>query len=117
MYPFSYCILVLLSVFLVIHLQQFKVEKFLFQETETILKQEYYLLCAVKKLEAQLQEDSGIGAGTYSYQEGKVVFSKEDLGPTVKFTLTLTLNNGVQAQGFSYYDKALKKMVKWVERK
>ena len=103
--------------FMVIHLQQFITEERLFQETETILKQEYYLLCAVKKLEGQLQGDASTSAGSYSFQEAKVVFSKEDLGTTAKYTLTLTLNNGVQAQGYSYYDKNLKKMVKWVERK
>jgi hypothetical protein len=117
MYPFSYSILVLLSLFLLINLQQLTIEKRLFQETETILKQEYYLLCAVKKLEGELQGNVNLGAGSYFYREGKVVFTKEDAGTTFKFTLTLTLNNGVQAQGYSYYDKNLKKMVKWVERK
>jgi hypothetical protein len=117
MYPFSYSVLVLLSLFLVIHLQQFTIEKRQFQETETILKQEYYLLSAVKKLEGQIQANPSISAGSYSYREGMVVFTKEDAGTTFKFTLTLTLNNGVQAQGYSYYDKNLTKMVKWVERK
>jgi hypothetical protein len=117
MYPLSHSMLILLTILISIHLHQFLAEKRLFQETETILKQEYYLLCAVKKLEAELQTNPTISNGTYPFKEGIVVFTKEDLGTTSKFTMTLTLANGIQALGFSYYDKNLLKMVKWVERK
>jgi competence protein ComGG len=117
MYPLSHSMLILVTILISIHLHQFLAEKRLFQETETILKQEYYLLCAVKKLEAELQTNPTISNGTYLFKEGIVVFTKEDLGTTSKFTMTLTLANGIQALGFSYYDKNLLKMVKWVERK
>lgn len=117
MYPLSFCFLLLISTFLVINIEQFLSEKRFHNETETILKQEFYYLSSVKKLENQLQEDANIGQGGFSYQDGRVEYTKEDLGTTIKFTLVVTLSSGVQVQGYSYYDKNLRKMVKWEENK
>lgn len=117
MYPLSLCLLLLISTFVIIHIEQFLSEKRFNQETETILTQEFYFSSAVKKLESQVQADSGLSSGVYYYQDGTVEFKKENIGTIAKFTLTLTLKSGVQAQGYSYYDENVRKMVKWVERK
>lgn len=116
-YPLSFTILLLASTFFAIYAQQYVIEKKLAHETESILKQEYLFLYSVRKLEVQLQNGEPImNTGVLNLTRGRVNFSKEDLGTTLKFTFTITLTTGEKAIGFAYYNKSLKKMIKWVEK-
>jgi hypothetical protein len=116
-YPISLCILVLMSMLVILESQQYLSEKRLAHETETILKQEYYFLLAARRLEGMLQrEEMPESSGVLSFHDANVTYVKEDLGPTLKISFTLILSSGERAVGFIYYDKTLKKMVKWVEK-
>ncbi|AGK54879.1 competence type IV pilus minor pilin ComGG [Bacillus sp. 1NLA3E] len=116
-YPLSLCMLLLFSTFVLLHTQLYLNEKKLAHETETILNQEYYLLSSVRKIESQLRNGEPINnSGVLSFREGKVDYIKEDLGVSLKITFTMTLNTGEKSIGFGYYDKNLKKMIKWVEK-
>jgi hypothetical protein len=116
-FPLSLCMLLLISTFVVIYTQQYLNEKKFAHETETILKQEYYFLVAVRKLETQLQNDEPIlNKGQYIMQKGRMDFTKEDLGTTLKFNFSLTLSTGEKAIGIAYYNKIQRKMIKWVEK-
>lgn len=114
-FPLSLCMLLLFSTFMIMSTQLYLNEKRLANETETILKQEYYFLNVVRKLEAQYQQGVTIGTGEFLFLDGKVSYTKEDIGTTLKVNLTLILNTGEQARGFVYFDKNSKKMIKWVE--
>jgi len=86
-------------------------------ESKTILNEEFYFLSSVRKIENQLRNGEPINnSGILSFKEGKVDYIKEDLGVSLKITFTITLNTGEKAVGFGYYDKNLKKLIKWVEK-
>lgn len=109
--------LLLLSTFLVIYTEQYLNEKRIVHQTQIILRQEYYFLHSVRKLENQLQNGETISiTGVFILQDGKADYIKEDLGTSFKITFTITLNSGEKALGFAYYDKNLKRVTKWVER-
>lgn len=116
-FPLSLCMLILVSTFVIVHTQLYLNEKKLTHETETILKQEYYYLYSVRKIETQLQNGELLqNSGVFSLQEGRVDFIKEDMGSSLKFTFNLTLFSGEKSVGFAYYNKTQKKMIKWVEK-
>jgi fatty acid-binding protein DegV len=114
-FPLSLCMLVLFSTFVIIGSQTYLNEKMLASETESILKQEYYFLHAVRKLESLYQSGEPIVTGELLYQDGRVSYTKEDIGTTLKVNLILTFNTGEQVKGYIYFDKNSKKVTKWVE--
>lgn len=109
--------LLLTSTFLIIYTDQYVNEKKILKETETILKTEYYFLYSVRKVESCLQNgELMLSSGEVSLQDGKMSYTIEDLGSTLKITFNLKLNSGETLIGFAYYNKNVKKMIKWVEK-
>lgn len=116
-YPITLCMLLLFSSLILIYTQQYLNEKKMAHESKTILNEEFYFLSSVRKIENQLRNGEPINnSGILSFKEGKVDYIKEDLGVSLKITFTITLNTGEKAIGFGYYDKNLKKLIKWVEK-
>jgi ComG operon protein 7 len=117
-FPLSYSLFLVLSVFLLIHAEQYLSEKKLLWETETILKQEYYMMSSVKKMEKMLQENPDlITQGIFQYTNGKVNYKTNHLtNSVIQTTFRLKLDSGEEFLGFGFYDKDLRKMIKWVEK-
>lgn len=115
-FPLSLSMIVIVSMFVVIHTEQYLIEKKIAYETEKILREEYYFLHSVRNLETKLLNGETItNSGGVILKDGRVDYLKEDLGATIKFTLTQTLSTGEKAVAFAYYDKNKKRMNKWVE--
>ncbi len=105
-FPLSLSMIVLVSMFTVIHTEQYLIEKKIAFETEKILKEEYYFLYSVRHLETKLQNDETLtNSGWFILKDGRVDYLKEDLGAAIKFTLTQTLSTGEKAVAFAYFDK------------
>lgn len=115
-FPLSLCLLLLFSTFLIIHTELYLNEKRIYHETETILKQEYCFLSAVRRLEEQMEINGTIGTGIYFLQDGTISYQEEDMGNTTKINLTLSLQSGEQGIAFLYFDKSSKKLIRWVEK-
>ncbi|PLR99922.1 competence type IV pilus minor pilin ComGG [Bacillus sp. T33-2] len=118
-YPVSICLLMFFSFTLVINLQQYVTEKRFNKETETILKQEYYMMGAVRQVERLLKDGTlqGSSGGTIQYRTGEVIYEIKPLtASTDQITFRLKLDTNEESIGFANYDKEMKKMTKWVER-
>ncbi|EIJ78845.1 hypothetical protein PB1_14844 [Bacillus methanolicus PB1] len=117
-FPLSYSLFLVLSVFLLIHAEQYLSEKKLLQETESILKQEYYMMSSVKKMEAMLQENPYLqSGGIFQYTNGKVYYKVNHVtNSIIQAAFELKLDSGEEFHGFCFYDKDLMKMIKWVEK-
>jgi ComG operon protein 7 len=117
-FPLSYSLFIVLSVFLLIHAEQYLTEKKLLRETESIFKKEYYMMSSVKKIEAMLQENPDLHTqGIFQYTNGKVDYEIYQItNSIIQTTFQLKLDTGEELVGYSFYDKDLMKMIKWVEK-
>lgn len=117
-YPLTLCLLILLSTTLTIQIEQYIVEKRMLNETENILKQEYYFLSTIEWLQSQLALSDPITmTGTLDYKDGQVSYTIVELSEKeleMKLALTMKRGNEVIA-GSAFYDKDLGKVVKWNE--
>ncbi|MCQ6278085.1 competence type IV pilus minor pilin ComGG [Bacillus sp. EB600] len=117
-YPLTLAILITFLIFFSIQVQQLLTERKMHQETKIILQQEYYMLTTVKKMEGKLQSGDLVETkGTFQFLNGYVDYQADlPSGSTQKITFTLHLHSGETAVGFGYFDKNLKKLVKWIEK-
>jgi hypothetical protein len=116
-YPLSLCLLVFFNAFLLLAIQQGLAERSFYKETETILAAEYYLLSSVKEAEKQMRDGNFPETGRFSYEKGEVAYRKKVLSPAVdEITFTLKLSSNEQWVTMAHYDKAQRKMVKWIEK-
>lgn len=118
-YPLTFLLVVLFSLFLAYFTEQYISEKRVFSETEKILQQEYYLVHAVKTIEAGLQRgDLSTLNGIMTYLGGEVSYAVVELSDQLlqmKFDGLLVTNE--QWGGEGLYDIEAGKMIKWVERR
>lgn len=117
-FPLSACFLLLFSSFFLIHVEIYLNEKKFYNETEEILRQEFYMLCAVQDIEKMLLLETTIPtSGVLHYESGSVYYVQSKLSDTVdQFIFTMPVNATEQITGTGIYDKTLKKMVKWTEK-
>lgn len=117
-YPLTFCVLLLAFVVLSIHFELYISEKRIIKESVTMLKQEYYFLSAMQWTEELfLQEDHGEVSGVYSFSDGEVSYHSVKVADSLyRVTFNLALKNLPEITGFGYYDKELKKMIKWNEK-
>jgi hypothetical protein len=87
-------------------------------ETETILKQDYYFLSTIELLQSQLAlSDPIITTDSLDYSDGQISYTIVELSEReleIKLVLTMNRGNGV-IKGSAFYDKDLGKIVKWNE--
>jgi hypothetical protein len=117
-YPLLLMMIVLMNLFFTAQMQFYLSDKRLSHETVTILKQEYYMHIAVKKLERLLQNNLlPLGTEELLFASGLANYRVETFSSTTyKITITLKLDAIVEIFGYAYYDRNQKKMIKWVER-
>jgi hypothetical protein len=117
-YPYVLMMIILFCFFFTYQVQFYLSEKKFFHESAIILKQEYYMHTAVKKIETALKSNLlSLGFGKYDYQTGQAIFRVESYSSNLlKITITIKLNTLEEIVGYAYYDINQKKMTKWVER-
>ncbi|GHH96982.1 competence type IV pilus minor pilin ComGG [Neobacillus kokaensis] len=116
-YPLTLCLLILFLIFFSMNVERLLSERKLVHETEALLKEEYYFLSTVKKMEKMLEEEKGIpGKGSIHFQEGDMNYQSEPpAGITQKVNYTLHLKSGITVVGSGVFDIATKKLIKWAE--
>lgn len=117
-YPLVLMMIILFCFFLTYQVQFYLSEKKLFHESIVILKQEYYMHTAVKKIETELQGNLlSPRAGQYNFQTGLAIFRVESYSSNLlKIIITIKLNTLEEIVGYAYYDVSQKRMTKWLER-
>jgi hypothetical protein len=117
-YPLVLFMIILFCLFFTYQVQFYLSEKKFFSESVTILKQEYYMHTAVKKIETTLQANlSSAASGQYNFQTGQAIFRVESYTSyLLKITITIKLITLEEYVGYAYYDINQKKMTKWIER-
>ncbi|WP_257391903.1 competence type IV pilus minor pilin ComGG [Mesobacillus jeotgali] len=106
-----------MTLFLLILTEQYIAEKRFTKETETIRRQEYYLLCSGKEAELLLREGILPANGIMNYKFGKVWFQTQSLTSNIdEVTFNLELDSGEKIIGFGQYDKKKGLMIKWKEK-
>ena len=117
-YPLTLCLLILLSTTLTIQIEQYITEKRMLNETETILKQDYYFLSTIELLQSQIAiSDPMPTTGFLDFNDGQVSYTIVELSEKeleIKLVLTMKRGNG-EVEGSAFYDKSLGKIVTWNE--
>ena len=87
-------------------------------ETETILKQDYYFLSTIELLQSQIAiSDPMPTTGFLDFNDGQVSYTIVELSEReieIKLILTMKRGNG-EVEGSAFYDKSLGKIVTWNE--
>jgi hypothetical protein len=120
-FPVSLSVLLASSLFLLILLGQNVTEAGMLKEKELILKQDYYLLSSVKRLERKLQ-DSGeeeiLKPGSFIFKEGTATYTITELaGSLFQISFTLAIEKQRPIVSYAFYDRDRGKMIKWTEKK
>lgn len=117
-YPLTFSIILLAAVLLTIHIEFYLSEVRFYKESETILKQEYYLLSSMKQMESiLLEENSEYYSGEFTYSDGVVHFHTSQISETVYMTtFNLILGTNSKITGYGYFNTEEGKMFKWIER-
>ena len=117
-YPVTLCLLILLSTVLTIQIEQYITEKRMLNQTETILKQDYYFLSTIELLQSQIAiSDPMPTTGFLDFNDGQVSYTIIELSEKeleIKLILTMKRGNG-EVEGSAFYDKSLGKIVTWNE--
>lgn len=117
-YPLTFSILLLAAIVLTMHIEFYLAEVRFLQESENLLKQEYYLFSSKKRVEAiLLSEDEALYSGIFTFSDGDIQYETAKLSDTLymsTFYLRLGDINGAVAYG--YFDKGEGKMIRWIER-
>jgi hypothetical protein len=117
-YPLTLCLLILLSTTLTIQIEQYITEKRMLNETETILKQDYYFLSTIELLQSEIAiSDPMPTIGFLDFNDGQISYTIVELSEReleIKLVLTMKRGNG-EVEGSAFYDKNLGKIVTWNE--
>jgi ComG operon protein 7 len=117
-YPLTLCLLILLSTTLTIQIEQYITEKRMLNETETILKQDYYFLSTIELLQSKIAiSDPMPTIGFLDFNDGQISYTIVELSEReleIKLVLTMKRGNG-EVEGSAFYDKSLGKIVAWNE--
>lgn len=118
-YPLTLCMLILFSTVLMIYMEQLSVEKRMLPETETVLKQDYYVISTLTTLEEFFSAQGKTGStGTIEFYDGEVQYVITEMTDSlweIKISLKIGKDNR-EFFGLAYYDANLKKIIKWVEK-
>jgi ComG operon protein 7 len=117
-YPLTLCLLILLSTTLTIQIEQYITEKRMLNETETILKQDYYFLSTIELLQSEIAISNPMPTiGFLDFNDGQISYTIVELSEReleIKLVLTMKRGNG-EVEGSAFYDKNLGKIVAWNE--
>lgn len=117
LFPVTLCILLLFSIFLLVHFNQYVTEKRLLLEVEEFERNQFYFLQSLVKIESELAGGEYDAAGTYRYERGDVSFTVMETDTNLyQITFQLTTEHQNALSGIGYYDPNLQKIIKWVER-
>ncbi|WP_428909098.1 competence type IV pilus minor pilin ComGG [Niallia sp. Krafla_26] len=117
-YPVTLGIMILLSTLLVTQIEQFLIERKMLNATESILKQDYYLLSAVEQIQTQLMKDENAAKnGTFHFKEGEVRYQILERSEGVwEIAINIIIHDkDTLFKGTAVYDRNLRKIVKWTE--
>lgn len=117
MFPITLCILLLFSIFLTIHLNQYLSDKRYLVEVEHFERNQYYFLQSLKKVENLLMLDSFNVEGTFIYEKGLVDYEIVDMNEELlRINFRLNTEEQTDLTATAYFNRNLQKMTKWVER-
>ncbi|MBT2707373.1 hypothetical protein J7I91_05490 [Pseudomonas sp. ISL-84] len=88
------------------------------EEAKTVLKQEYYLLNALKSTERLLKEKQEYDlSGYYYFANGHVSYSMAPLASSLyQITFRTKIGSDSEFTTYAYYDIDLEKVIKWSEK-
>lgn len=117
-YPLTLCMIILFSLVLAIHIDQYVIEKRMLMETETILKQDYYLLSSVRKVETTLAGNGEtVNSGYIEFYDGHADYHiMKRTGTIWEINIKLMTGKNIEITGIAYYDSEIKKVIQWIER-
>jgi competence protein ComGG len=117
-YPLTLTIILAALFLLTIQLDQFISEKRIVNQAETVIMQEYYLLCSFKKTEKMLSENIAPDkSGIFSFKNGSVSYEISPVATSlIQITFKTKIGSDKEISGYAYYDTDLQKMIKWIEK-
>lgn len=90
----------------------------MFMETETILKQDYYLLSSVRKVETILATNvETVNSGSFEFYDGHADYQLKKITDTIwEINIQLMTGKKITITGIAYYDSDRQKVIQWIER-
>ncbi|AZU63321.1 hypothetical protein CHR53_19770 [Neobacillus mesonae] len=116
-YPLILILLIIFLLFFSMNVERLLSERKLVHESETVLKEEYYYLTTVKKVEKMLETERGIPAkGSIYYQFGEMSYQTDPpAGNSQKVYFSLKFKSGLTVMGNGVFDLSTKRLIKWTE--
>ncbi|WNS74213.1 competence type IV pilus minor pilin ComGG [Bacillus sp. DTU_2020_1000418_1_SI_GHA_SEK_038] len=117
-YPLTFTIILLVALLLTMHIEFYLTEIRFLQESQTLLKQEYYLISSLKRIEdILLTEDEDQYTGVFSFSDGEVHYETAKITDTLLMsTFNLRIGTNIEMLAYGYFDKEEGKMIKWIEK-
>lgn len=116
-YPVTLVIFTLFSLFLFIEWNQYVTEKKFADDMKYHEKKEFYFLQSLKKLETILMEETFPIEGIFQYKDGIVSYKVDEIGEALlQVTLYVEIESREKTMGLGYFDRDLKKIIKWIEK-
>lgn len=116
MYPVTLCILILFLIFLQVHFNHYVIEKRISTEIEQFEKNQMHFIQSFKKVEATLNQDAYELVGRIIYKDGTVYYTIEEIGTNLfQITFRLQVQSRRDVTGLAFYDRDLRKIIKWIE--
>ena len=118
-YPLTFTIILLIALLLTMHIELYLAEIRFFQESEILLKQEYYLASSLNRVEdILLTGDEEQFSGVFTFTEGNVQYETAKVTDTLlmsTFTLQM-IGTNIEKLAYGYFDTEEGKMIKWLEK-
>lgn len=116
-YPVTLVIFTLFSLFLLMQWNQYVTEKRFSADIKYHEKKQFYFLQSIKKLEGLLSGDALLKEGSFKYKDGVVSYKTNEMGGNlVQVTFYVEIDSREEMIGLGYFDRDLKRMIKWMEK-
>ena len=118
-YPLTFTLILLISLLLTMHIEFYLTEIRFLQESEILLKQEYYLVSSLNRVEEiLLTGDEDQFSGVFTFSDGNVQYETAKVTDTLlmsTFTLQM-IGTNIEKLAYGYFDTEEGKMIKWLEK-
>lgn len=116
MYPLTLCVLLLFSIFITLQVEHYVIQAKFVNDVKFSEKKQYYFLLSLKKMEELLNEEAIVTTGYFYFKGGTVNYKVEGTQASIlKVTFKFDFGMSKEVIGYGYYDKHLKKMIKWTD--
>lgn len=116
-FPVSLSLLLLVSLFLLILLNQYLTEKQFVKQIEEFEQNRFYFFQSMLQVERMIIEGEQEQSGRFPYEHGTVYYNIDEIADNLfHIELELERNNGASLEASFYFDEIGGKTIGWIEK-